>query len=216
MKSLGGWFKDLLFPKFCVSCNHEDVWLCDRCAKVTLEKEKLPQEKMSLTTPNADKVIALFHFGENNISALIKMLKYNSLSEIGVEFEKIIAGVELALPLQDFVIIPVPLHVRRERERGFNQAAILAQVFAKKFDLKVGSQLQRSIYTKQQATLSAAERSVNLREAFIYNHGNEPVPEKVLLVDDVYTTGATMDECAKVLKQQGVQTVWGLALAHGG
>ncbi len=210
------WLKDLLFPRFCVNCREEGVWLCDKCVEVIVKTEKLSSEKQNLVAPHLDGVTALFHYGDKNISKLIGMLKYNSLVELRKDFKKIILTTDFELPYKDFVLMAIPLHPRRQRERGFNQAMILAEGFAEKLNFKINTDLHRSTYTTQQAKLSAVDRKVNLSDAFIFGNKEDSVPEKVLLVDDVFTTGATMSECAKALKDRGVKVVWGLALAHGG
>ncbi len=199
--------KDILFPKFCVNCKKEGEWLCEACFPLA----DFPQGGEAVA--NLDDVTALFSYGENTISNLILMFKYKYLSEIADIFEKIIDKTGLHNIWQDFVIIPVPLHARRQRERGFNQAEILAGLFAKKLGLSINKNLHRPIYTVQQAKLPRKQRQSNLKNAFVWGAGIPP--EKVLLVDDVYTTGATMAECAKVLKENGVKVVWGLVLARG-
>lgn len=245
--------KNLLFPKFCAGCEQEGSWLCDKC---------LPAAFVGAAEPNGcaavgeagylNGVTALFDYGENTVSNLIKMFKYKYLLEIAGIFEKIIDKSELTSPLtapltspcpplkkggddaiaplfkegrgeikegwQGFTIIPVPLHARRERERGFNQAEVLAKLFSKKFGLAINKNLRRVIYTAQQVKLSGEERRKNLKNAFVWGgEACQPglrAPEKVLLVDDVFTTGATMRECAKVLKSNGTKVVWGLVLAR--
>ncbi len=207
--------KDLLFPKFCAGCQKEGSWLCDKC---------LPAAFVGAAEPNGcaaageaghlDGVTALFDYGENLPSTLIKMFKYNYLLEIGGIFEKIINQANFNNTWPGFVIIPVPLHLRRERERGFNQAEVLARIFSKKFGLVINKNLRRGIYTTQQAKLSREQRLVNLKDAFSWIDNAKMAPEKVLLVDDVFTTGATMQECAKVLKSNGTKIVCGFALAR--
>ncbi len=199
--------KDLFFPKFCASCEKEGNWLCGDC----LPSGEEHQENKAVA--NLDGITALFNYGENTISKLIQMFKYNSLLEIRDIFEKIIGDTKFNNSWADFVIIPVPLHARRERERGFNQAEVLAKIFSNKFNLSINKNLHRVIYTTQQAKLSGEERLLNLKNAFIFK--DAVVPEKALLVDDVYTTGATMQECARVLKNNGVKVVWGLVMAKG-
>ena len=82
-------------------------------------------------------------------------------------------------------------------------------------NLAINKKLHRAVYTKQQAMLSGEERRQNLTNAFVFDTQDGAVPAKVLLVDDVFTTGSTLKECAKALKAAGVQTVWGLVLAKG-
>lgn len=200
--------KNLLFPKFCAGCEQEGSWLCANCLP---EINALKTEK---AVANLDGITALFDYGENTVSKLIKMFKYNYLMEISGIFEKIINKVNFSDTWQGFVIIPVPLHLRRERERGFNQAEIMAGIFSKKFGLAINKNLQRGIYTTQQAKLSREQRLINLKDAFFWVDSAKKAPEKVLLVDDVFTTGATMQECAKVLKSNGTKIVCGLVLAR--
>ncbi len=201
--------KDLLFPKFCAGCRQEGSWLCADCLP------EINTLKIENAVANLDGVTALFDYGENTMSKLIKMFKYNYLLDVANIFKKIINKANFNNTWQDFVIIPIPLHPRRERERGFNQAEILARLFSKKFGLNINNNLHRVIYTAQQAKLSGEERRKNLKNAFVFSKDEKTVPEKVLLVDDVFTTGATMQECAKVLKNNGVKVVWGLVLARG-
>ena len=208
--------RDLLFPKFCVGCEKEGGWLCEKC---------LPAAFIGAAEPNGcalageagclDGITALFDYGENSVSKLIKIFKYNYLLEVADIFKKIITDIKFNNTWSGFVIIPVPLHARRQRERGFNQAEILAEIFSEKLILKTGRGLTRPVYTTQQAKLSGEERRANLKNAFVFNKDEKFVPEKVLLVDDVFTTGTTMQECAKVLKNNGVKVVWGLVLARG-
>lgn len=226
-QNIVGLIKDFLFPKFCAGCGQEGTWLCASCLpEINTLKSTANAGQAEKAVANLDGITALFDYGENTLSKLIKMFKYNYLTEIADIFAKIINNTKFNDTWQGFVIIPVPLHARRERERGFNQAEILAKLFAKKLGLKVETNLSRTIYTVQQAKLSREERQLNLKDAFIWSASDKGVlsrnsgtsliaGEKVLLVDDVFTTGATMQECAKVLKNNGVKIVWGLVLARG-
>ena len=199
--------KDVLFPKFCVGCNLEGDWLCEKCFLIA----DLP--KIDKAVANLDGVTALFEYGENSVSKLIRFFKYNYLLDTVDIFRKIIFNTNFNNAWSGFVIIPVPLHARRERERGFNQSEILAKIISEKFGLAINQNLKRVVYTAQQAKLSGDERRKNLKDAFAWVGGG--IPEKVLLVDDVFTTGATMQECAKVLKNNGVKIVSCLVLARG-
>ncbi|OGH91440.1 MAG: hypothetical protein A2534_01735 [Candidatus Magasanikbacteria bacterium RIFOXYD2_FULL_39_9] len=209
-----GWLKDLLFPKFCVSCKQESDWLCETCLQAILNlKDYSSIDNQAVS--NLDKITALFDYGENTVSKLIQMFKYNYLIELEDVFRKMIFASRLDFIIKDFVVMPVPLHPRRERERGFNQSEILANLFAEKLGLEINKDLHRAVYTKQQAKLSGVARRDNLKDVFVFRQIDKIVPEKVLLIDDVYTTGATMEECAKALKSVGVKVVWGLVMARG-
>lgn len=112
------------------------------------------------------------------------------------------------------VIIPVPLHGKRLRERGYNQSALLAEHIGKLVSLPVDEQsLMREKFALPQARTSGInERRNNVTDVFRCS-GNLVAEKNVLLIDDVSTTGATLDACASVLKKAGALSVWGLTLA---
>lgn len=113
------------------------------------------------------------------------------------------------------VLIPVPVHRTRFRKRGYNQAALLAEQIARCTGIKVDeSVLVRTKKTVAQKELSTRDRRKNLQEAFQFGK-NVVQYKKVILVDDIYTTGSTADACAKVLKQNGTEQVYLLCLCIG-
>jgi ComF family protein len=110
-------------------------------------------------------------------------------------------------------LVPVPLHRKRQRKRGFNQGLELIRgMMNQQKGLSLWTGLKRTKDTETQTKLSKAARRENVRSAFAVKG---KVPERVLLIDDVMTTGATLSECAKVLKRAGVQEVNTLTLARG-
>jgi ComF family protein len=112
-------------------------------------------------------------------------------------------------------IVPVPLHWRRYQYRGFNQAIELAQPVAREFDLPIITRVLRRVrHTLPQVDLSPEERVKNIEGAFVVRHPERIAGKRLLLVDDVYTTGATLNECARVLKRAGAAEVVGLTLTR--
>jgi competence protein ComFC len=105
------------------------------------------------------------------------------------------------------LIVPVPLHPTRERERGFNQAALLAELLARKVALPLRAVLERIRYTTTQTAYDRAERMENLHDAFRLRKNRDVRQLRVLLIDDVLTTGSTLSECARVLKAAGAISV---------
>jgi competence protein ComFC len=113
-------------------------------------------------------------------------------------------------------LIPVPLHPRKRRSREFNQAEALADAVGRTFKVPVKKrQLRRVKETVTQTALGAAERRQNLREAFLVRRAGEIDGQRLVLVDDVFTTGATLDNCAKVLREAGAKDVIALTVARG-
>jgi competence protein ComFC len=118
-----------------------------------------------------------------------------------------------AQPYDAFV--PVPLHRARYRERDFNQAEELARLVAKRAGKPVLQALQRIRYTTTQTRLSREERMENLRNAFRVRHASLVQSRHLILVDDVFTTGSTVEECARVLRQAGAASVRVVTVARG-
>ena len=121
---------------------------------------------------------------------------------------------------EDWTVVPVPLHPRRKRERGFNQAYEIARGFARRGSLPFADPLQRTVYTTSQARLSRTQRLRNLRDAFrvrgdVTRKGSLK-GASILLVDDVFTTGATTNACARILRREAkVEKVVVLTLLRG-
>lgn len=116
------------------------------------------------------------------------------------------------------VIVPVPVHKRRYRQRGYNQAAILAQGLGERLNLPVEEELLiRSRYTMPQKSLDDKERLKNLEQAFAVNPkiSEQYLGSRILLIDDIYTTGSTIEACTKVLLQAGVGNVYYISLCIG-
>jgi len=112
------------------------------------------------------------------------------------------------------VIVPVPLHAARQRERGFNQAQLLAELLSARTSIPAKPLLERIRYTTTQTALDRAERIENLHNAFRLRKKADVQALRVLLVDDVLTTGATLSECARVLKRAGALSVYAAIVAR--
>jgi ComF family protein len=150
--------------------------------------------------PVIKEVIKEIKFGFNR--DLIKRVLKNFKFETGEKFE---------------YLVPVPLYFYRENWRGFNQAEEIAEAIGDKMKVEVFKALKRKRKTKQQSLiLDREEREKNVKGAFVIKEGvkKQLKGKKILLVDDVFTSGADMRECTRVLKKGGVEVVWGLALGH--
>lgn len=114
-----------------------------------------------------------------------------------------------------YILVPIPLHRRRANWRGFNQAELICKILSKKFGVGYEDLLERVVETKTQVGLSKEERKDNIRGAFKTSQNAQVKGKTFILVDDVYTTGATMAEACKVLKKAGAREVWAMTLALG-
>ena len=159
---------------------------------------------------------AVFSYETIILDALHKF-KYGNNISVGAMLASFMA--DFSFPDVNFsdysLIIPVPLHIKRLRERGFNQSLILARALAKKWQIPVNfSLLKRHKSTLTQTGLHKTERKQNIKGAFEVSDKNKIANKNVILVDDVYTTGATINECAKTLIKAGAQKVTVLTLAR--
>jgi ComF family protein len=221
----------LIYPAKCLVCDGLELsartWLlCDRCL-AGIAARPLPEDcgqrggySPLLRNENIsfDLVFAGWHY-DAAMQLIIPAMKYRRRPSLLELF-----GGMLAERLQGHfhkiakaALVPVPLHRRRERERGFNQSLLLARAISEAWNVPVLPQaLRRVRFTQSQAKLDAAARWENVKEAFA------PAPDlrlhgyRIFLVDDVFTTGATTNACAIVLKSVGATQVDAVALAKAG
>ena len=163
---------------------------------------------------NIDGIRSPFRF-EGTIREAVHQLKYQNLRALAVPLAGMLQDYLSANPLEFDAIVPVPLHRKRMRERGYNQAQLLARELGKLIEIPVRDDvLTRLKHTPPQArTATVDERKHNIADAFSCRD-NSLQGKHVLLLDDVATSGTTLDTCAAALKTSGVSTVWGLTMAR--
>ncbi|MBZ0295887.1 MAG: ComF family protein [Anaerolineae bacterium] len=203
------WGLELLFPPRCVGCGRVDTNWCTQCQQ---ELDRQPVDEAIRQHPPLEAV-ATTAVHEDIIQRLIWNLKYEN-------------GVVLANPLAERMttrlqalnwtfdmIVPVPLHTIRLSERGYNQSQILAENIAQQLDKPCCvTALSRQRYTQAQVGLNAQERQVNMQAAFTADP-QVVANQTLLLIDDVFTTGATLGACAQAAVNAGAQAVYGLTLS---
>jgi ComF family protein len=156
------------------------------------------------------RAVAVF---EGNLRRVIHAFKYEHRPELAPVLASLMTDYLTASPMPVDAVIPVPLHPSRERERGYNQSALLAHALAQQTQVPVlAHALTRTRITRSQVELNAQARHANVRNAFAADACMNGA--RVLLIDDVCTTGATMDACGIALKERGAKSVWGLAVAR--
>ncbi|MGB6385588.1 MAG: ComF family protein [Terriglobales bacterium] len=160
---------------------------------------------------------------DGQLRDLIHLLKFQqvrpSSAVLGRMLAKTIANLEPAMPVGTIAVVPVPLHKRKQAQRGFNQAEVIAQGALKelsrpkRFELCTGVLLRRR-ETGSQIGLTRHQRRANMRGAFAVGDPTRILKRDVLLIDDVYTTGTTASECARVLLRAGAARVWVATVAR--
>jgi ComF family protein len=211
-----GLFVEWLFPKECCVCGKNGEWLCQTC-ELGLSSGQLNRLQLP-ACQSVDELFFLTDFNRPAVASVIKALKYKGLKELSRSLAGLMAQAWLAgkkdLP-SDCLIVPLPLYPTRLRWRGFNQAEELAVGLSRLLAFQAKNVLARIRPTKTQAKLDLAERLINVSGAFACLLPAEVAGQTILLVDDVVTTGASINEAAKVLSAAGAKKVIGLAFAHG-
>lgn len=193
----------LLTPPWCMKCGKKlenEGEFCRDC-----------KEKQHIYTRGR----ALYEY--RSVASSVYRMKYGGRQEYASYF-----GEEMATYLKDFIqqiqpdgIVPIPLHKRRLCTRGYNQAALLARALGESMSIPVYEKmLVRTKNTKPLKLQNPIERQNNLKKAFIIGE-NDVKLKTILIVDDIYTTGSTINEAARVLRQQGVEEIYFVTLACG-
>jgi len=218
---------DFFFPRWCVGCGREGSFICDSCRRLLprLSPPVCPRcgkpQPSGILCPSCigrqvqiDGIRSPFRF-DSVIRQAIHQLKYQNLRALAAPLAKLMSDYLASNPLPGEILVPVPLHRKRLRERGYNQSSLLAKELGSITKLPVTDDcLVRRRYTPPQArTTTVDERHNNVLDAFACRDQRLKGKE-VLLIDDVSTSGATLNACAAALKASGATTVWGLVLAR--
>ncbi len=225
---------DLIFPVKCLGCSAEGQFICPSCLSQIPINQGLPKEKLIITTDYKNLLI----------KESIHQFKYGFVQELSKPLGEIMSQkLSSYFNNESNILIPIPLHQKRLKWRGFNQSELLAQEIGKKLNIQViNNLLIRNKNTLPQAKIkNAQEREKNIKNVFelasfppslSFPRKRESrnkltwIPNQVgndnkfknktfILIDDVSTTGGTIQECAKVLKPLKPKEIWGLVLARG-
>lgn len=224
---------DLIFPKYCVNCKKYGDYLCSNCfSRLSWDTKNVctacgnpsydglthPKCKTKISAEGSftgvvfnqvtKKLIYQFKYKPylTNLASFMADLMYEKLIQ-----DELFSRILNSKP----ILVPIPITKNRERKRGYNQSKILAKSLGKKFDLQVSDYLLRIKETRSQVGLNKKERNENMKDSFGINkkYSANLKNRRVILVDDVLTSGSTFSEAAKALKRSGVREVWALAFA---
>lgn len=231
------WLDDLLFPRRCPVCldivTPRGAWICDtcegrlrrigqprcfRCGRQLIHTEEEYCESCTKGSRSFAEGIVGWSYDSIPVRRLIHEVKYHNHRQL-LDYP----CREMALAYADRIrswgiecLIPVPLHPVRQRKRGFNQSLEIAKRLAAVWELPVDSRLlYRVKKTAPQKELGEAARIRNLADAFSADKTRAKRYARAALVDDIYTTGSTMEACTRVLKAGGIGTVYSIALSGG-
>jgi len=224
---------DLLFPRFCFGCHQEGSYLCEDCRAIL----EISQYQYCLcykpirvirggkcstcASKKLNGIYSAVSYRNKLVQALIKNFKYEPfVKELAKPLAQLMTDhfqlLDTMPDFSGFALVAIPLEKKKMRKRGFNQA----EEIAKELSLFLNLPLLKNVLIKTKETVSQTELSEFNRLENIKGVFQCPNPEivqdkKILLIDDVYTTGATMNEAARILKEAGAKQVWGVTVARG-
>lgn len=195
---------DLIFPKSCLECGKGNKYICSDCIKKVRRLGEFPGERISV-----------FKY-EGVIRKAIISLKYKFSSDISEEIAELISKElkKMNLNLKEVVLVPIPLHPKRQKMRGFNQSEVVGEYLANKMRWELNKDiLVKNTNTKPQVGLKGRERHLNLKNTFSLNKKQNLKGKTIIIFDDVYTTGSTIKEAIKVLKKTRPKKLMSLTIA---
>ena len=206
---------NFLFPPYCKICGKQgDFEICENCIKRIKRLEKY--QHLKLENRSLDELIYFFKY-ENDIRKMILSYKFFNKYYFGKVFAKIMLKNEKFCGILEFydIIIPVPMHKSKIKERGYNQAELLAENLVKDYKALVyeKSILIKAVNNKKQSSLSEKERYSNIKNVFKVQNSDKIKEKRIILVDDICTTSATLEECSKILKEAGAKYVTAVVIA---
>lgn len=231
------WICDAVFPHRCGVCDSIGLPICEACFRAIPRRSKqvcgfcgaretpLGATCFECSPAPEDGIFASTDYQSPKISRLIHLFKYRFIEDLSAPLGQLLSDSVIAsdLPIPD-IIVPIPLHPRRERWRGWNQANLLAQALANALPREIAPTLApnlliRTKFTAPQMSLQKRnDREQNVKDAFSINNLDGNLPDihgkRFWLVDDVSASGSTIRECARILKSRGAQEVWGVVVAR--
>jgi len=216
---------DFFLPRFCIGCSNKlkesEKIICLTCnSNFEVANENRIQNEFQRKFNN-DNLIkdfssAFVFYDDSEIQKLIHSLKYDQNFLIGKFLGRKTAQI-LIKNIESWnadLIIPIPLHSLRKADRGFNQASEIAKGISQKIKIPQKSNIvRRHRFTQTQTQLTFSERKNNIEGAFTLRKNKQIIDKTIILVDDVITTGATISECAKLLKENGAKNIYAVSVA---
>lgn len=206
------------YPKLCLICgkkiSEKSSFTCEMCTNI-LKYELNEGVRINISNMYFDELYSAFLYTGFIRSKILEFKFYNK-PYLGKVFAKILTSIFIKNGINVDAIIPVPIHYRRYMERGYNQSKIIAKYISNKTHVYMPRNvLKKIINSNKQSKLNAIERKKNVLNSFKVVHSRNIQGKIILLVDDIYTTGATVNECSRILKENGARKVIVMTIAYG-
>ncbi|MBU4348404.1 ComF family protein [Patescibacteria group bacterium] len=225
-------FLDILFPPICLNCeidlqkNEIENKICNECLKSIVInssffcpkcKARFAENKKICHLESKYLLASATSYNNKAIKNIIHFLKYKKWKSLENIIKPIIEKYleDINYNFEDFIIVPIPLHPDRQKERGFNQSEIIGQIICNKLNLRLENKIiQRIRYTEPQAkSKTSEERKNNIKNCFALVNSKKVKNKNIILIDDIHTTGLTINEASKTLKNAGVKKIIAFVLA---
>ncbi|TRZ50811.1 ComF family protein [bacterium] len=223
LHAIGERLMDLVFPKYCLLCNKEGTYFCASC------RCKMPSD----TTPIFHETFSLWRYDHETVRKALWELKYRGKRGLARDiaeslYDKILetlAENELfenprgkTVNGNEYLVVPIPIHKNRQKERGYNQSELLAKelcLLDPSLFILEEEVLFKSKSTQSQVSVKNREKRLkNIRGSFAVKNPERIIGKKLLIIDDITTTGATLSEARRVLLKAGAKKVWCATIAH--
>ena len=218
MKFKAGYIFDFFIPRICPGCNNKLTTqgnpVCSECLNSILLADKVRLQKEYNHNFGSKKIIRDFYSKyvfetDKTLQHVIHALKYKKQFKLGVFLGEILAEGINTKDWQIDLIVPVPIHHLKKAERGYNQSDYIVKGLSKELNIPYSTKsLKRTKYTESQTGLHINERAENVEDAFTLRNAKKINGKNILLVDDIITTGATTQECARALVDGGATRVY--------
>ena len=223
MKFKAGYIFDFFLPRICPGCNNKLTTqgnpVCSECLNSILLADKVRLQKEYNHNFGSKKIIQDFYSKyvfetDKTLQHVIHALKYKKQFKLGVFLGEILAEGINTKDWQIDLIVPVPIHHLKKAERGYNQSDYIVKGLGRSLKIPYSTKMiKRTRHTESQTHLDMNQRAINVANAFKVKNQKVIIGKNVLIVDDVITTGATIQECAKALVSGGAKTVYACSIA---
>ncbi|MBR3888708.1 MAG: ComF family protein [Clostridia bacterium] len=209
-------FVDLIFPRACGLCGQKinQRYTCRKCLNIL----EYYQEKVVFYPKNGnyyDKLLCGFEY-KSYIKNKMLQYKFENKRYLAKSFGDLLAYRLKQYNLCADLVVPVPIHYKRDLARGYNQSAYIAKFVGELIDIPVNKNILVKIkYNQKQSLLDVNSRKENVKNVYSVVKGNLVKDKKILLIDDIFTTGSTVNECSRVLKEAGAKEVIVATVLYG-
>lgn len=205
MRQIFHFILEQIFPSSCIGCDAVDQQLCNGCVQSV---QFVPE----WTRLHHIWIWSAYPYHQVLCERIMGLWKYKGAEHI---LRKFYSQIQFPNLEQFDALVFVPLHRKKQIERGFNQSEIFANLLSDSYEIPFIDGLKRVRNTKAQARLSRLDRLENLRQAFVYSGKEKLDGKRILIIDDVVSTGSTIMECVRAMKNEGAQDVVGICLFRG-